>query len=131
MSDNRATLETQLEKYEAQLRGLKCYIKELNDKTAKHGTEREQFEDDLREAEHNVKYYEDEITGLRELIAAEPDGATYFVYEDSRKEWRWQLRAGNNRIIADSGEGYHHQQDCLHAIELVKNSKDALVKEKF
>ena len=28
------------------------------------------------------------------------------VYRDERREWRWRLLATNNRIIADSGEGY-------------------------
>ncbi|HEV2800350.1 MAG TPA: DUF1508 domain-containing protein [Pyrinomonadaceae bacterium] len=130
MNATRETLDTQLEKYEARLRSLRCYVNELNDKTSKHGTEREHFHEDLLEAEHNVKYHEDEIARLRELIDAESGGTTYFVYHDSQSEWRWQLRAGNQRIIADSGEGYQHKQDCLHAIELVKNSKNAPVKEK-
>lgn len=130
MDTNREMLDDQLESYEAQLRSLNSYIKELNNKTAKHGTEKALFEQDLMEAEHNVKYYEGEIARIRELIEKEPDGATYVVYEDASGEWRWQLRAVNNRIIADSGEGYHNKQDCLHAIDLVKDSKDAPVKER-
>lgn len=34
-------------------------------------------------------------------------------------EWRWRLRAGNHKIIADSGESYQKQDDCLHGIVLV------------
>ena len=28
------------------------------------------------------------------------------IYKDKKKEFRWRLIARNNRIIADSGEGY-------------------------
>lgn len=28
------------------------------------------------------------------------------IYQDSKKEWRWRLRARNRKILADSGEGY-------------------------
>ncbi|MGD9710450.1 MAG: YegP family protein [Thermomicrobiales bacterium] len=55
---------------------------------------------------------------------------TYWIYIDRNREWRWQLVATNGRIIADSGEGYVHRNDCLTAIELVKNSKAAPVKER-
>jgi uncharacterized protein YegP (UPF0339 family) len=55
---------------------------------------------------------------------------TYSVYKDAKGEWRWRLVAANNRIIADSGESYRNKQDCLAAIELIKNSKDAPVSEK-
>lgn len=44
----------------------------------------------------------------------------YFPCPDG--QWRWHLRAGNNRYVACSGEGYCNLQDCLHAIELVRNS---------
>jgi uncharacterized protein YegP (UPF0339 family) len=55
---------------------------------------------------------------------------TYSVYKDAGGQWRWRLLAANNRIVADSGEGYHNKQDCLAAVELIKNSKDATVTEK-
>lgn len=53
----------------------------------------------------------------------------YWVYQDTNKEWRWRLRAANNRIIATSGEGYVNRQDCYHAIQLVKSSSAAPVQE--
>lgn len=28
------------------------------------------------------------------------------IYRDGAGQWRWQLRARNNRIIADGAEGY-------------------------
>jgi len=130
MSADNEMLEKQLKEYEEQLGGLNSYVKELKDKTAEHGTQREHFEIDLMEAEHNIKYYEEEMARVRELFEKEPDGANYSVYQDASGEWRWQLRAANHRIIADSGEGYHNKQDCLHAITLVKDSKDAPVNEK-
>ena len=52
----------------------------------------------------------------------------YEVYKDTAGEWRWRLLAANNQIIANSGEGYIKRSDCLHAIELVKSSKDAPVR---
>jgi uncharacterized protein YegP (UPF0339 family) len=129
MEADHAMLEAQLREYEGQLRSLTSYIKELKDRTAEHGTEKEHFEVDMTEAEHNIKYYEDEIARIRKLIGEGSDGTAYSVYRDAAGEWRWQLRAANQRIIADSGEGYHNREDCLHAITLVKGSKDAPVKD--
>ena len=43
--------------------------------------------------------------------------------------WRWRLRAANNKIIAESGEAYVNKQDCLAAIQLVKNSAGAPIYE--
>jgi uncharacterized protein YegP (UPF0339 family) len=130
MKADHETLEDRLRNYEEELRGSRSYVKELKDRTAEHGTQSEHFAVDLAEAEHNIKYYEGEIAQIKELIEKEPEGAAYLVYQDAAGEWRWQLRAANKRIIADSGEGYRDKQGCLHAITLVKDSKDAPVKEK-
>jgi|ERR1044071_1023471 hypothetical protein len=70
MNVNRDMLEDQLQDYETQLKCLKSYLKELNDMTAKHGTDREHFESDLFEAEHNIKYYGGEIARLKKEIRA-------------------------------------------------------------
>jgi uncharacterized protein YegP (UPF0339 family) len=48
------------------------------------------------------------------------DGPYFYVYRDRRREWRWRFRARNQKIIADSGEGYKNRADCEHAIELIK-----------
>ena len=130
MEASHEMLEAKLKNYEEKLRGFNSYIKELKEMTAQHGTQKEHFAEDLMEAHHNIEYYEDEIARIKGLIEKGPDGVTYLVYQDASGEWRWQLRAANNRIIADSGEGYHNRQDCLHAIALVKGSKDAPVEEK-
>jgi len=54
---------------------------------------------------------------------------TYYYYKDEDRLWRWKLAAGNNRIIADSGESYYNLSDCLAAIGLVKGSNNAPVVE--
>ncbi|TAJ99938.1 DUF1508 domain-containing protein [bacterium] len=54
----------------------------------------------------------------------------YLVYKDQSNHWRWTLFAGNERKIANSGEGYWNKADCLHAIELVKGSRNAPVYER-
>lgn len=46
----------------------------------------------------------------------------FYKYQDTQRQWRWRLKAGNGRIIADSAEGYWNEGDCDHAITLVKNS---------
>jgi len=51
----------------------------------------------------------------------------YYMYRDVQNQWRWRLLAGNNRIIANSGEGYYNEADCLHAINLVQGSSAAPV----
>ncbi len=51
----------------------------------------------------------------------------YHVYVDTNRQYRWRLVAGNNRIIANSGEGYYNKADCLSAIALVKGSSNAPV----
>jgi hypothetical protein len=65
MNASRESLEDQLQEHEAELRSLKSYRKELSDMTAKHGTDRDQFESDLREVEHNVEYYEGEVARIK------------------------------------------------------------------
>lgn len=53
----------------------------------------------------------------------------YFLYKDVQGFWRWTLYAANNRKIANSGEGYHNKADCIAAINLVKSSGNAPIKE--
>lgn len=31
------------------------------------------------------------------------------VYKDSAGEWRWRAKAGNHRIVSESGEGYKNR----------------------
>jgi len=53
----------------------------------------------------------------------------YQIFKDTQNQWRWHLKAANNRIIASSGEGYWNKADCLSAISLVKQSGNAPVYE--
>lgn len=46
----------------------------------------------------------------------------YYVYKDQQGYHRWTLYAANNRKIANSGEGYHNQKDCVDAIQLVAST---------
>lgn len=48
--------------------------------------------------------------------------AEFELYEDdaSPGEYRWRLQSGNNRIIADSAEGYSSKPGALEGIEDVK-----------
>jgi hypothetical protein len=73
MKTSREMLEQRLESYSEKLRGLHSYIKELNDMTAKHGTDRDQFERDLGEAEQDVLYYETEIGLIENELAQLPE----------------------------------------------------------
>jgi uncharacterized protein YegP (UPF0339 family) len=55
---------------------------------------------------------------------------TYWVYIDVSRQWRWQLKAANGRIIANSGEGYHNKADCIHGINLVAGSTGTPIKDR-
>jgi uncharacterized protein YegP (UPF0339 family) len=47
---------------------------------------------------------------------------TFYIFKDTQGYWRWHLVAANNKIIADSGEGYFNEKDCLSAIGLVMDT---------
>jgi len=49
-------------------------------------------------------------------------GATFEIYLDKKKEWRWRLRHDNGRIIADGAEGYSSKQKLIQGIESVKKN---------
>jgi len=57
--------------------------------------------------------------------------AKFEYYRDRAGEWRWHLKAPNGLIIADSGQGYSRQEDCLIGAGLVKfYAPDAPIKPK-
>lgn len=68
MKMNRRMLEAQLLSHEEKLGGFKSYLKELKDRTAEYGTAKEEYEVDLMEAEHNIKYYESAIAEIKEQL---------------------------------------------------------------
>lgn len=53
----------------------------------------------------------------------------FHLYVDVNRQYRWTLYAANNRKIANSGEGYHNRADCIAAINLVKGSGSAPIRE--
>ena len=77
MKAKRDVLEDQLQEYEQQVRGLKAYVKELTDQAARHGTEKSEYEMDVIEAEHNVKFYEDEIARIRKELGGGARGGRH------------------------------------------------------
>lgn len=55
--------------------------------------------------------------------AGEPNAKTAFeVYEDSRKGFRWRLKASNGNVVAGSSESYKRRADCESAIDLIKKA---------
>ena len=46
--------------------------------------------------------------------------SAFVVYRDHAGEYRWHLLASNNRKIANSGQGFETESDCLESINLVK-----------
>ncbi len=72
MKANRAVLEDQLEKYEEELRDVSSYATELKATTARLGTDPVQFQEDLNEAEHNIKFYEGEIALIKKALGGRP-----------------------------------------------------------
>lgn len=49
------------------------------------------------------------------------------VYKDDKGEWRWRFIAGNNKIMADSAEGYTERYDLFSALEEVFGSYKAAI----
>ena len=41
-------------------------------------------------------------------------------YEDARGEWRWRMKAGNGRIVANGGEGFSSKSACMDSFGKVK-----------
>jgi uncharacterized protein YegP (UPF0339 family) len=48
----------------------------------------------------------------------------YWEKKDNSGHWYWIYYARNGEEIARSSESYVSRSDCLHSINLVKNSKD-------
>lgn len=46
------------------------------------------------------------------------------VYRDksAKKEWRWTIYAGNNRAMANGGEGYNNRMDALNGLRRITGS---------
>ncbi len=46
--------------------------------------------------------------------------AKFELYKDSSNLYRWRLLDADNRVIAESGEGYRYKGACESGIDLVK-----------
>jgi len=57
------------------------------------------------------------VDRIRERV----DELEFEVYEDDAGEHRWRLLGGNDRILADSGEGYTRRNDAEEAVERVRD----------
>lgn len=44
------------------------------------------------------------------------------IYRDQSGEWRWRLVRRNNRIVADSGEGYQRKGGCIQAWKRIERT---------
>ena len=128
MTEERDNIKARRANYEVKARGLKSYVQELTEMAERHGTDGATVEDDLAKARADLEFYEHQIGECAHALGDHPSARRVFqVYADAAGEWRWRLVAGNDQVIATSGEGYRDKQDCLHGIELVKDSKDARV----
>lgn len=52
---------------------------------------------------------------------------SYWIYRDTRGEWRWRYDASNGRTIAVSSESYVRKADCERGIEIMKASRNSEV----
>lgn len=48
-------------------------------------------------------------------------------YQDVVNQWRWNVKAQNGRILADSGEGYNNYADCHATAQTIVNSSASSV----
>jgi len=56
----------------------------------------------------------------------------YYVFyrEESSNLWRWTLYGEDDRKVAESVEKHYNRADCLAAIEKLKSSAEAPVRER-
>lgn len=72
MKATKEILEDELENYEEELKGLSSFLQELKTTTAKLATDPEQYEEDLWTAEHNIKFYQGEISRIKKELGESP-----------------------------------------------------------
>jgi uncharacterized protein YegP (UPF0339 family) len=56
---------------------------------------------------------------------------TFEVYQDKAKEYRWHLKAANNKIVAACSEGYKNKADCKSAIDNIQSNIGGKMKVDF
>jgi uncharacterized protein YegP (UPF0339 family) len=65
-------------------------------------------------------------------MSVRPEGLTYpcyWMYTDSRQEWRWVYYGKNGEEIAVSSEGYTTKKNCLNGVEIMQASRNSTVYE--
>ncbi|HTB45820.1 MAG TPA: hypothetical protein VK741_19520 [Acetobacteraceae bacterium] len=68
---------------------------------------------------------------MMEVRAVVKEQYYYLIYlEPSSNLWRWSLYNPLGRIAAQSVEKYYNKDDCLAAIDAVKSSGPAPVRER-
>ena len=63
-------------------------------------------------------------------LAADPK-LTFEVYADRKDEFRWRLKAENDKVLATSGQGYAAKADCKKGVERIKADADKLTFEVY
>ena len=56
---------------------------------------------------------------------AERTYPSFWLYKDTRNEWRWTYEASNGKTIAVSSESYQKRSDCERGIEIMKGSSSS------
>jgi uncharacterized protein YegP (UPF0339 family) len=51
----------------------------------------------------------------------------YWIYKDSKDDWRWFLKTIDGEPIAESGKGYKAKYDCERGLNLARGSANAPV----
>jgi uncharacterized protein YegP (UPF0339 family) len=59
------------------------------------------------------------------------DKLKFEIYQDSAKEYRWRLKATNDKILATSGQGYKAKADCKNGVERIQKDAEKLKFEPF
>lgn len=50
---------------------------------------------------------------------------SFWLYKDSKGEWRWTYHASNGLAIAVSSESYKRRVDCERSIEIIQGSSSS------
>ena len=55
-----------------------------------------------------------------------PSNTQFNLFKDKRKEWRFNLKSNNNKILLQS-EGYKNKQDAIKTINLIKQCRNSKI----
>lgn len=47
---------------------------------------------------------------------------TFNVFQGINGKWYWNIRHGNNKIIADSAQGYTQRSGCVRAARTIRSA---------